>query len=77
MALLANLNFKAVLLTGIFFGALEGGSGAMQREAGIPAAWVSGIEALVLLSVLASDRLFRRLLGSKWQLKLRESGSDG
>ena len=49
----------------------------MQREAGIPAAWVSGIEALVLLSVLASDRLFRRLLGSKWQLKLRESGSDG
>ena len=77
VALLANLNFKAVLLTGIFFGALEGGSGAMQREAGIPAAWVSGIEALVLLSVLASDRLFRRLLGSKWQSKLRESGSDG
>ena len=66
-----------MLLTGIFFGALEGGSGAMQREAGIPAAWVSGIEALVLLSVLASDRLFRRLLGSKWQSKLRESGSDG
>ena len=65
VALLANLNFKAVLLTGIFFGALEGGAGAMQREAGIPAAWVSGIEALVLLSVLASDRLFRRLLKPK------------
>ena len=62
VALLANLNFIAVLLTGIFFGALEGGAGAMQREAGIPATWVSAIEALVLLSVLASDRLFRRLL---------------
>ena len=62
VALLADLNFIAVLFTGIFFGALEGGAGAMQREAGIPAPWVAGIEALVLLSVLASDRLFRRLL---------------
>ena len=31
----------------------------MQREAGIPAAWVGGIEALVILSALAVDRMLR------------------
>ncbi len=77
VALLANLNFKAVLFTGIFFGALEGGSGAMQREAGIPAAWVSGIEALVLLSVLASDRLLKGFLKTNWKSESRETDLDG
>lgn len=61
VALLAGLHPVGVLLTGIFFGALEGGAGAMQRSAGVPAAWVSGIEALVILSVLAVDRGVRRL----------------
>ena len=32
----------------------------MQREAGIPEAWVSGIEALVILAVLAADQ------GRRW-----------
>jgi|TARA_B110001454_G_scaffold205869_1_gene215816 ABC-type uncharacterized transport system permease subunit len=76
VALLADLNFIAVLVTGIFFGALEGGAGAMQREAGIPAAWVSGIEALVLLSVLASDRILRRLLRSKKKYDVKERELD-
>jgi simple sugar transport system permease protein len=60
VALLAGLHPLGVVATALFFGALEGGAGAMQREAGIPAAWVSGIEALVILSVLAVDRGFRR-----------------
>jgi hypothetical protein len=33
----------------------------MQRMAGVPAAWVRGVEALVILSVLALDRGVRRL----------------
>lgn len=60
VALLAGLNPIGVLFTGILFGALEGGAGAMQREAAIPEAWVSGIEALVILAVLAVDQAVRR-----------------
>lgn len=61
VALLAGLNPIGVVFTGILFGALEGGAGAMQRDAGVPAAWVSGIEALVILAVLAMDQLARRI----------------
>jgi simple sugar transport system permease protein len=61
VALLAGLHPLGVVATGIFFGALEGGAGAMQREAGIPAVWVNVIEALVILAVLAVDRAVRRL----------------
>jgi simple sugar transport system permease protein len=61
VALLAGLHPVGVVATALFFGALEGGSSAMQRDAGIPAAWVSGIEALVILSVLAVDRGIRRV----------------
>lgn len=60
VALLAGLHPAGVVATAVLFGALEGGAGAMQRSAGIPAAWVGGIEALVILSVLAVDRLLRR-----------------
>lgn len=60
VALLAGLNPAGVLVAGILFGALEGGAGAMQREAGIPSAWVGAVEALVILSVLAVDQLRRR-----------------
>ncbi len=59
VALLAGLEPGAVILTGIFFGVLEGGAGAMQRNAGIPSVWVSAMEALVILSVLAVDRIRR------------------
>ena len=60
VALLAGLDPLAVLGTGILFGALEAGAGAMQREAGIPAVWVVGVQALVILAVLAMDQLRRR-----------------
>ena len=59
VALLAGLNPAGVVLTGIFFGILEGGAGAMQRAAGIPSSWVNALVALVILSVLAVDRLLR------------------
>lgn len=52
VALLAGLNPIGVLGAGLFFGALRGGAGAMQRDAGIPAVWVDGIEALVILAVV-------------------------
>ncbi len=60
MALLAGLNPLGVLFTGFLFGALQGGAGAMQREAGIPSAWVGAVEALAILSVLAVDQIRRR-----------------
>ena len=56
VALLARLNPIGVIFAAILFGALDAGSGAMQRDAGVPAGWVRGIEALVILSVLAIDR---------------------
>jgi len=62
VALLAGLNPLGVLVTGVLFGALQAGAGAMQRDAGIPAAWVGVVEALVILAVLGLDRV-RRLRG--------------
>ncbi len=59
VALLAGLSPVGVLATGILFGALEGGAGAMQREAGVPSVWVGVVQALVILSVLALDRARR------------------
>ncbi len=63
VALLAGLNPAAVVITGILFGALQAGAGAMQRDAGIPAAWTGVVEALVILAVLAIDRVRRKLGG--------------
>lgn len=59
VALLAGLHPVGVVLTGVLFGALQAGAGAMQREAGIPAAWVGVVEALVILAVLGLDRVRR------------------
>ena len=73
VALLAGLNPLGVVLTGLFFGALQGGAGAMQRNAGIPAVWVNAVEALVILSVLAVDQLRRRV---DWG-QLLEGGDGG
>ncbi len=61
VALLAGLHPLAVVVTGVFFGALEGGASAMQRDAGIPAVWVNVIEALVILAVLGVDQALRRM----------------
>ena len=57
VALLARLNPVAVIGTGIFFGALQAGAGAMQRDAAVPAAFVSVIEAGIVLGVVAAGRV--------------------
>jgi ABC-type uncharacterized transport system permease subunit len=56
VALLANLNPAAVIVSGIGFGALEAGAAAMQRDAGVPAVIASVIEALIILVMATAQR---------------------
>jgi general nucleoside transport system permease protein len=56
VALLANLNPAAVIVSGIGFGALEAGAAAMQRDAGVPAVIASVIEALIILVLATAQR---------------------
>ena len=60
VALLARLRPPAIVLTGIVFGALEAGAGAMQRDAGIPAVAVYVVEATIIIVVLLGQALVRR-----------------
>ena len=60
VALLAGLNPVAVIVTGVLFGALEAGAGAMQRDAGVPAELVRVVEALLILLVVGAERLRAR-----------------
>ena len=57
VALLARLNPLAVVASGIFFGALEASAAALQRDAGLPFALVTAVEAMIVLGVLAVERL--------------------
>jgi ABC-type uncharacterized transport system permease subunit len=59
VALLARLNPLGVIATGVLFGALEAGAGAMQRDAGVPAAAVYVVEAVIIVAVLLADRYWR------------------
>jgi simple sugar transport system permease protein len=56
VALLARLDPLATLATGVLFGALEAGAGAMQRDAGVPSVVVSVVEATLILLVVAAGR---------------------
>jgi ABC-type uncharacterized transport system permease subunit len=56
VALLAQLHPLAIILSALLFGALEAGTTAMQRDAGVPSVLAAVIEALIVLSVLASNR---------------------
>lgn len=56
VALLARLDPRWVILSAVFFGALEAGGASMQREAGVPAVAVQIVTAVVLLTVLALTR---------------------
>jgi simple sugar transport system permease protein len=60
VALLAKLRPLGVLGTGILFGALEAGAGAMQRDAGIPAVAVYLVEAVIIIVILLADASARR-----------------
>lgn len=56
VALLARLDPRAVIVSGVFFGALEAGAAGMQRDAGVPSVIVYVVEAVVILAVLLSGR---------------------
>ncbi len=55
VALLARGHPLGIVASGILFGALEAGAGAMQREAGVPSVTVYVVEAVVILAVLLAD----------------------
>jgi ABC-type uncharacterized transport system permease subunit len=77
VALLANLNPLAVIASGVFFGALEAGAAAMQRDAGVPSVVVSVVEAVIILAILAAGAARTRWprLGVRWPR--RRHGSVG
>jgi ABC-type uncharacterized transport system permease subunit len=54
VALLARLDPRAVVASGLLFGALEAGASAMQRDAGVPSVVVSMVEALIILGVVVA-----------------------
>lgn len=60
VALLARLDPRWAIATAVFFGSLEAGGAAMQREAGVPAVAVQIVTGVVLLAVLAATE-WRRL----------------
>lgn len=53
VALLAGLQPLGVIVAGLFFGALETGASALQRNAGVPATLATVIEALSILAAIA------------------------
>lgn len=65
VALLARLHPFGVVATGILFGALEAGAGAMQREAGVPAVAVYVVEAVVIVVVLLAEASARRTTAAR------------
>ena len=56
VALLARLDPRAVIVSGVFFGALEAGAAGMQRDAGVPSVVVYVVEAVVIVAVLLAGR---------------------
>ena len=57
VALLARLDPRWVIASALFFGALDAGAAAMQRDAGVPAVLVQVFVAAVVLAVLAVTHL--------------------
>ncbi len=56
VALLARLDPRAVVVSGVLFGALEAGAAGMQRDAGVPSVVVYVVEAVVIITVLLASR---------------------
>lgn len=65
VALVTNLHPVGVVLSGLFFGILIVGSESMQRGAGVPIAMVYIIEAIMVLTIITSQILMRKL-GLTW-----------
>ena len=60
VALLARGQPGGIVVTGILFGALEAGAGAMQREAGIPSVAVFVVQAVIIVVVLLAEVMAQR-----------------
>jgi len=56
VALLARLDPRGVIASGILFAALEAGAAGMQRDAGVPSVIVYVVEAVVIIAVLLAGR---------------------
>lgn len=65
VALVARLNPLAIVLTAAFFGALDNGSQAIQRNLGISPVLVQVIQAVVILLLLAFDTPVLRRAGAR------------
>ncbi len=63
VALIAGLNPVAVIVSGLFFGALETGASALQRDFSIPSSVAGMTEALLILAALSLSSFRRRLTG--------------
>lgn len=61
VALLARLDARWIVASGILFGALDAGAAAMQRDANVPSVVVQVVVALVILGVLTSGRWRQRV----------------
>jgi len=64
VALLGRGEPLAIVGTGLLFGALDAGAGAMQREAGIPAVAVAIVQATIIIVVLVAEAIGRRRVGA-------------
>ena len=60
VALLARLHPGGVVVAALLFGALAAGAGAMQRVAGVPAVFVSVVQAVTVFTVLALEAVYAR-----------------
>jgi ABC-type uncharacterized transport system permease subunit len=56
VALLARLDPRGVVASGILFAALEAGAAGMQRDAGVPSVVVYVVEAVVIIAILLAER---------------------
>lgn len=56
VALVGMLNPVLTAVSGVFFGALEAGASAMQRDAGVPSVLAAVVEASIILVLLALTR---------------------
>jgi simple sugar transport system permease protein len=54
-----------IVATGVLFGALEAGAGAMQRDAGVPSVAVYVVEAVVILIAVLAEAARRRGAGGR------------
>lgn len=73
VALLARGQPLGIVATGILFGALDAGAGAMQRDAGIPAVAVNVVQATIIITVLVADVMARRRTVASSQLEPEEA----